>query len=213
MYTTAQMLRKRINKCFYSFTIILILASSLSAQTYIEPTIGIKYTKSVAPFYDSWSLYTLLPQDFLPSNNLVYGIGVSQYYNNKISIRLKTLFSKGGEQILDSGIAGYSHVRFRRFETSIQPFYTIVENMDIGLGLSLNSFNRFQVGGKSSDIWIDMVEQYNNFHFGLCSSLVYRLKPIAINLSYSINNLKSNVLIRKAQNIELALIYMLKTNG
>jgi len=200
-------------KWLLSLIFSLSLLTSLNAQTYIEPSIGLQFSKNISPNYDVQTLYSIENQNFIKNNSIVYGIAASQYYNNNFSLRVKTQFSKRKEKIYDYGFVGYSDLRFKTFNISVLPFYTFKNNFEFGIGPTYNRLSGFEIGFDEGDYWLIENKYYEQNQIGLRSSLLYRLKPVVLSISYS--NLKSlnSKLIKKSHILELGLNVMIKTSA
>ncbi len=174
---------------------------------------GYNFTKNTGFSQDELILNDVIPDNNFGNKNFFFGGGVTQFISDRISLKIIGQYGKNMIRYSDTGVVGYTDVKFKRLGLSALPCWKILDNIELGIGLTYHELNSFEIGKRRIDVWNELGNRYNQKQIGWITSVSYNFKSILINLRYTeahSNGTSDYYFIKETNAIELSLAYRLK---
>jgi len=198
----------------------LIMLSSITlraafAQTYIEPMVGLSFSKNVGYPIEGWENRIISDENF-NNKNWLPSLGITQKLTDRVYLQLSGVNSKQSARYRDIGFVGYSAIKFMKTSFSIMPIYQFPTRFEFGLGFDYARLYKFQLGLPRMNYWYYLDKVFNHNQMGWSVRFGYSYKSIVLGFRYQqLYALKpwQYQMVKKSNHIDLTLSYRLKISG
>lgn len=200
---------------FLTITVIIQIAfsSSCYSQTYLEPTLGISYSKNNVFDKNDFPANQLQSDQAFIYSNLIYGLNIWQKIFDRMDLGLILNYQRNYLKYTDWGIVGYTDRRHERFSVSVLTKCKFLNHFELGFGPSIHQLFNANLGQRYSGKWTYPYSDFRQFQLGLKGIVTYQIKSLKLNLSYSHNrsvNHTTDGQIANTQIMTLSLGYLFK---
>lgn len=160
-------------------------ARDIHSQTFFEPIIGYMASENTTYFSDrEMILNDVLPDRGFSNQGFFWGGAITHYISERLSLKLAGRHTNNVLAYSDTGIAGYTAMRFKRLGLSIAPSWEIAKDLELGFGLMYDNLYNFELGFQDRGLWSALSKRRNQNQVGGLLSASYKLNSILFSLRY-----------------------------
>ncbi|MEY4903929.1 MAG: hypothetical protein RLZZ292_1744 [Bacteroidota bacterium] len=198
-------MKKQVSNFLIFFFFSLIYLKSLSAQTYISPSIGLSLSHIEG--YDKNYTTEIITEPGFNKKNILWGFRIDQILSKIFFLSANFNFTNKKTKLNDRGIVGYTNLSYQQINNIVTLNISPTNNWHFGFGVCSSNLRKFHS-------WNDNLDDYyspdNIQHLGWVVSSGYRHKNFLLALHYlqsqPFRNIKEEY-VKSFKSIDLSLNY------